>query len=256
LHVGTDTSVLGGAFNIMPLVEGRTLLSDTALLVRRGPQILAETHARLHAIDPAPLRHALEAAGVDTLPSDPGAMVALLRPRTAAPGLEGLRAGLHWLETHQPGTPSSQAVLHLDFHPGNILIQDGRVTGVIDWPNMALGDPASDVATTRVLLTTGPVDVPGWARPPMNALRHWIARRYTSAYRKRRPLSAASLRYYEARRCFIAMLRTSELRLARPADEGIPPETYAWGGPEQVHRMTTLFERHTKTPLILPPPPR
>ncbi|MEO9254277.1 MAG: phosphotransferase, partial [Tepidiformaceae bacterium] len=162
--------------------------------------------------------------------------------------------GLRWLETHQPPEPAVPSVLHLDFHPGNILIDGNRVTGVIDWPNVGFGDPAADVATTRVLLTAGPLDVPGWARPPVNALRQWLARRYTNAYLKRRPLPRSSLRYYEALRCFLAMLHASEIRVAVRAGGTAESRGYAWGAPDQVRRMTALFNRVTGVPLRLPPP--
>lgn len=41
------------------------------------------------------------------------------------------------------------AMLHLDFHPENILIDDGEVTAVIDWANARLGPPAADLARSR-----------------------------------------------------------------------------------------------------------
>ncbi|GAA4098880.1 phosphotransferase [Nonomuraea soli] len=45
-------------------------------------------------------------------------------------------------------------VLHLDFHPGNVILTPGGPS-VIDWCNARSGEPAVDVATTLVLLTTG-----------------------------------------------------------------------------------------------------
>ena len=54
---------------------------------------------------------------------------------------------------------------HLDFHPGNVLVDDtGRLTGVVDWDGAARGDRHFDLATLRFVLTadapalTGPVD--------------------------------------------------------------------------------------------------
>lgn len=254
LNVCTDHSVLGGAFTIMPFVPGRTLLSDTVALARHGSRLLANAHLQLHAIDAGPVLDRLEASGAVLPPMTLDALLSSLRASTETPGLEGLLEGLGWLETHRPRDPAVPSVLHLDFHPGNILIQCNRVTGVIDWPNVGLGDPAADVATTRVLLTAGPLDVLGWARPPVNALRKWLAYRYTRAYRKRHPLPRASLRYYEALRCFMAMLHASEIRVAvRAGGEG-QSHGYAWGAPDQVRRMTALFNRATGVALRLPPP--
>ncbi len=44
------------------------------------------------------------------------------------------------------------ALLHLDYHPRNMLFDQGRVTGVIDWENVRAGDPRADVARTRAIL--------------------------------------------------------------------------------------------------------
>jgi aminoglycoside phosphotransferase (APT) family kinase protein len=44
------------------------------------------------------------------------------------------------------------ALLHLDYHPRNIVFEHGRVTGVIDWENVRAGDPRADVARTRAIL--------------------------------------------------------------------------------------------------------
>jgi aminoglycoside phosphotransferase (APT) family kinase protein len=37
--------------------------------------------------------------------------------------------------------------IHGDPHPGNLLVQGGRITGVIDWGDMAAGDRATDLAS-------------------------------------------------------------------------------------------------------------
>jgi aminoglycoside phosphotransferase (APT) family kinase protein len=37
--------------------------------------------------------------------------------------------------------------LHGDLHAGNVLVDDGTISGVIDWGDMAVGDRATDLAT-------------------------------------------------------------------------------------------------------------
>lgn len=44
------------------------------------------------------------------------------------------------------------ALLHLDYHPRNVLFDRVRVMGVIDWENVRAGDPRADVARTRAIL--------------------------------------------------------------------------------------------------------
>jgi aminoglycoside phosphotransferase (APT) family kinase protein len=43
--------------------------------------------------------------------------------------------------------------IHGDLHPRNLLVLDGRFTAVIDWGDMAAGDPATDLASLWMLPT-------------------------------------------------------------------------------------------------------
>jgi aminoglycoside phosphotransferase (APT) family kinase protein len=65
--------------------------------------------------------------------------------------------------------PSSRrAVLHGDLHAAHVLVADGAVTGVIDWGDVCMGDPAIDLsiafgalagpARAAFLATHGPLD--------------------------------------------------------------------------------------------------
>ena len=40
-----------------------------------------------------------------------------------------------------------EAIVHWDFTPDNVLVRDGRVSGVIDWEGVRAGDPAFDLVT-------------------------------------------------------------------------------------------------------------
>ena len=41
--------------------------------------------------------------------------------------------------------------LHGDLHPGNILVKDGEIVGIIDWGDMTAGDVATDLASIWML---------------------------------------------------------------------------------------------------------
>ena len=43
--------------------------------------------------------------------------------------------------------PEANAIVHWDFTPDNVLVRDGRVTGVIDWEGVRAGDPQFDLVT-------------------------------------------------------------------------------------------------------------
>jgi len=46
----------------------------------------------------------------------------------------------------------SDRLLHLDYHPLNVLTDGKRITGVIDWSNAHAGDPRADAARTVTIL--------------------------------------------------------------------------------------------------------
>jgi hypothetical protein len=50
---------------------------------------------------------------------------------------------------HGPRPPHDRVFLHRDFHPGNVLWTDGRITGVVDWVSACAGPPEEDVAHCR-----------------------------------------------------------------------------------------------------------
>ena len=120
----------------------------------------------------------------------------------------------------------------------------GSVTGVIDWPNAGRGEPAAAVATTRVLLTMGPL-------PAHPLVRWWLAWRSSRAYRRLHSLSETRLRYDETRWCDAAMLHVAPQRRAVRAGTPLARETSAWSAPEQVAKMTRHFERVTGVTILL-----
>jgi aminoglycoside phosphotransferase (APT) family kinase protein len=54
-----------------------------------------------------------------------------------------------------PGYDGPPLWLHGDLHPANILVDDGQVSGVIDFGDITAGDPASDLAVAWMLLPPG-----------------------------------------------------------------------------------------------------
>lgn len=52
---------------------------------------------------------------------------------------------------------ADDALLHGDYHPRNILMSGGAITGVIDWTTVCAGDPRADVARTVTILLLAPV---------------------------------------------------------------------------------------------------
>lgn len=57
-----------------------------------------------------------------------------------------------------PGHEAPPVWLHGDLHPANILVNDGQVSGVIDFGDITAGDPASDLSVAWMLLPAGGQD--------------------------------------------------------------------------------------------------
>lgn len=145
-----DDRVLGRPFFVMRRVAGiaaghrlvrieRTPEQASALTAQLGEQL-----ARLHAIRPG-------AGKLDFLdiPDETPALAAVRSHRLALDALgaasPGLEWALRWLELSAP-SPGDLVLCHQDFRTGNLMVDDHRLTGVLDWEFAAWGDPTSDIA--------------------------------------------------------------------------------------------------------------
>jgi aminoglycoside phosphotransferase (APT) family kinase protein len=54
-----------------------------------------------------------------------------------------------------PGYDGPPVWLHGDLHPANVLVNEGQVSGVIDFGDITAGDPASDLSVAWMLLPPG-----------------------------------------------------------------------------------------------------
>ena len=46
-------------------------------------------------------------------------------------------------------TADGPDLVHVDYHPGNILVSDGRITAIVDWDGVGRGDRLLDLVTLR-----------------------------------------------------------------------------------------------------------
>jgi aminoglycoside phosphotransferase (APT) family kinase protein len=174
------------------------------------PELLGRSHAALHALDPAPLIDALAQRGIGQGSWGLDARFGWLEGKALVH--EWVRDVVEWLIAHRPPEPKRIAVCHDDFHPLNILVEDGRVTGVLDWPGFLIADPALDVADTLVLIAIPTKHLgPALGMPALASVdTDLLARRYLDAYRAEQPLDGARLEYYRARRCVHALIQGAE----------------------------------------------
>jgi aminoglycoside phosphotransferase (APT) family kinase protein len=52
------------------------------------------------------------------------------------------------------------SVIHMDYHPLNVLTHGGTITAVLDWANTHVGDPRADLARTLAILELAPLPDP------------------------------------------------------------------------------------------------
>src|SRR5262245_29401956 len=142
LLASADPSILGGPFLVMERLAGRPLLDARWLGVASA---MVEMQTRLHALDAEVLLQALDREGqASSLAGGPAISreavtfdghLARLERRIARGNLRSLEQAMAWLLEHRPTGEHRHVICHGDFHPQNILMTDGRVTGVIDWPH-------------------------------------------------------------------------------------------------------------------------
>ncbi len=185
----TDTSILGGAFMIMDFMPGRLQLQSVS--PEAMPSMIAGIQAALHRIDPSPLMESHRLPG----PASPGCrfriidgladlkMSANRYPRLFPPVID-------WLTTHFPGEPRRLSLCHGDLHPLNILVRNGRVTGVVDWTDAAVADPMFDVAGTSLFVVVAASCLPSWPNP------YRMMEAYLGCYAGELPVDSDRLDYY------------------------------------------------------------
>jgi aminoglycoside phosphotransferase (APT) family kinase protein len=215
------------------------------------PALLAEAHARLHSLDAAALKRAVLTSGLPVHALRQGDRQELaIRVERAM--LDGLLPGVQWLVDNEPQAPGSLSICHGDFHPLNVLVDKGKVSGVIDWTYARIADPAYDVGATIALFGQGPIDLPGVLQPPADRFRRWVIGRYYRAYQRLRKLDEGAVRYYEALRCLGFLVEAGE---HRQGDLGViarPEKPTAFGAPRTVSGIVARFREITGVDISIP----
>lgn len=204
--VCTDMSVLGGAFFIMDFLPGKPLVT---LPMETVSQILGKTHAALHKIDPKHLIKSLVNQGIDESTLFLSNRFDWLKEK--AKKYPWLGEAIGWLLENRPPVPEKLAVCHGDFHPLNILVQDGAVTGVLDWPGFLISDPVLDIANT-IVLSVIPFKhlAPTLGLDVSSVNFENFVELYLAAYQTELSLNKSHLDYYRVRRCVYSLIQGAE----------------------------------------------
>lgn len=188
-----DCAYFGGPFMVMQFVHGQNLLDLLFELPWRILDVakkMATWHRQLHQ---------LPAAGFPTHPdSYLERKLNEVQAWVEDHGLVGVRPGLEWLRRHRPPDPVTPHILHLDFHPMNLILEDAQHY-VLDWADSDVGDRHADVAATLVLIRAAPVDIPYlWQRLLHRGGRLLLERLYLRFYKQHLALDRQLLAYYLA----------------------------------------------------------
>lgn len=130
---------IGSGF-VMRAIPGTP--DPNAILAVADPQVLIRDIARELAAT-----HRTDPAGIPVPVMDTAEALAELKARFISYGADRpiLALAVRWLEQNLPA-PVPPRLVHGDFRLGNLLVEDGRLSGVLDWELAHLGDPHEDIA--------------------------------------------------------------------------------------------------------------
>ena len=194
LHFEPAGARFGGDVTIMRFAPGRLfgdVLNAGADLSADMVRDLATVLAHLHGIDPGQLGPEIDrlvSPAVTTIAQANAAMLdhheGYWRRYRSTPSPLVARA-FAWLRRNLPPNAAAARIVHGDFGLNNVLFDEGRVSAVLDWETLQIGDPAYELAYLRDPLTTRSLWEP-----------------FVDAYRAAggQPFDAASIRFHRAAR--------------------------------------------------------
>jgi aminoglycoside phosphotransferase (APT) family kinase protein len=237
---------LGRAFMVMDRAAGGPALSglDGGLtpaavprLLRRIPELLATSMARLHALDPELVRSELEQ--IHDVPVTVPGLLSVLARYAVEFDRPDLVDAARWLADNPPGR-APEVICHGDLHPFNVLAHGDRVT-VLDWSTALLAPRAYDVGFTSLLLSEPPLRVPDWQRPLVRVVGALLARRFVRGYQRQTATTVepGELRWHQAVVCLRALVEVASWEHEGVTDTRVG---HPWlvSGPAFARRLATL----------------
>ena len=257
-HFEPNHQALGAPFLIMERLRGNPLFGARSFptafkTFSLGFFSFVRAQARLHKYDPtsAGLReipHAFASDGQSYNDEPPllDRLLKIIADRVENGPLPGLREALDRVTVRAPRFRTSpQSIVHMDYHPLNVMVHGVRVTGVIDWVNTDVGDRHLDAAMTAVILSSSALEHPRWMRDNLvgNGLRASFAALYMPLYHAMAPMNFERFRYCQA---VAALLRLSMLGMMRargPEIVGFRPESISEVTPAVVRLLSRYATR-------------
>jgi aminoglycoside phosphotransferase (APT) family kinase protein len=151
----SEESPFGRPFVIMERITGGPMWSRLLATGEDEQRGLLETFCRLfvwlHRLEWRPF--ADDAAAIDAGPyACADRWLGEARRALERAPMPGLVPVVEWLARRRDDVPCARpAVVHGDFHPGNVLVQDDGSPVVIDWTSLQVSDPRFDLGWTLLL---------------------------------------------------------------------------------------------------------
>jgi len=260
-----DAAPLGGPFLVMERVAGGPLFTTRTFssafknfalgfvgFVRAQVRLhrLADEHPKLEGPSRAyqSARSAADASLLDRL-------LDVIADRIELGPLPGLRDALAILRAQSARFQAAPAaIVHMDYHPQNVIVAGLRVNGVIDWVSADRGDRHLCAATTAVILATSAMDHPWWIRDngAGNALRALFTALYLPLYHALAPMELARFRYCQAVAALQRLSMFGIMRARGPAAAGFRPEAIANVTPGVVRLLSRYAGRKAGVPASIP----
>ncbi|HKT74973.1 MAG TPA: phosphotransferase family protein [Steroidobacteraceae bacterium] len=150
-----DRSFLGQPFLLtdrVPGVVATAPMSADRALGDSGARELAQILARLHAIDPRDV-------GLQVASEDPRSQIAAgidywrqRWRRHHCVESDIMEAAFAWLDDNVPQNVPRIVVIHGDYRPDNALMDQGRISAMLDWEFIHPGDAAEDVEYMKLFV--------------------------------------------------------------------------------------------------------
>ena len=251
-----DAGPLGAPFLVMERLTGGPLFAISSFpqafkTFSLGFLGFVRAQARLHrmgAITDSP--RAYVANGIAATVPLLDRLLGIIGERIERGPLPGLKDALARLQDRADRFRTApESIVHMDYHPQNVLVRGTHVTGVIDWVNADCGDRHLDAATTSVILASSAMDRPRWMRenPAGNCLRTTFAAMYLPLYHASMPMELDRFRYCQG---VAALLRLSMFGMMRKRGAeavGFRPEAIAHVTPSVVRLLSRYASRKTGT---------
>ncbi len=155
IHVGNPAFGFPWHWSLVPWLAGVSLNHappvDSEILITQITNFLSALHV------PAPIDAPTNSFRGVPLAERAGAVrerIDGLGPVLDVIGVEQAPLAKLWDELVETPVWSEEPVwIHGDFHPGNLLVRGGRLSGVIDFGDITAGDPATDLAVAWMVLS-------------------------------------------------------------------------------------------------------